>query len=170
MLFSKINRLLLLVLLISWSVFSQKYPGKVYNASNVLPNNTIRSLFVDSTNTLWIGTDNGIVSKKNGVFESYFEEDGLALNSCWAISEDIFQNMWFGSYGAGISIYNGTEFRIISENDGLVHNEITKLFPYGDFMYVGTSDGVSRINIKNYKVSSWDYSETDDLFRVSGFF
>ncbi|APU68772.1 hypothetical protein C723_2089 [Christiangramia flava JLT2011] len=127
-------------------------------------------MFVDSTNTLWIGTDNGIVSKKNGVFESYFEEDGLALNSCWAISEDIFQNMWFGSYGAGISIYNGTEFRIISENDGLVHNEITKLFPYGDFMYVGTSDGVSRINIKNYKVSSWDYSETDDLFRVSGFF
>ena len=37
-------------------------------------------------------------------------------------------------------------------------------------MYVGTSDGVSRINIKDYKVSSWNYSETDDLFRVSGFF
>ncbi|GAB2771429.1 histidine kinase [Actinomadura fibrosa] len=150
--------------------FSQNFPGRNYTAANELPNNSVRSLLVDSNNILWIGTENGVVRKENDVFKYFFEEDGLALNSCWAIAEDENKNLWFGSYGEGVSIYDGYRFQVISEEDGLVHNEITKLFSHGNRMYVGTSNGVSIIDINTLRVESMDVPPVDGLFRVQGFF
>src|SRR5690606_18851746 len=129
-----------------------------------------RSLLIDSNNILWIGTENGVIKKENDEFKYFFEEDGLALNSCWAIAEDRNHNIWFGSYGEGISIYNGFEFEVISEKEGLVHNEITKLFPHGNTMYVGTSNGVSLIDINTREVISLNIPDGEELFRVPDFF
>ncbi|MCP9199766.1 histidine kinase [Gramella sp. GC03-9] len=168
--FSRITRLLLFFLLACNVVFSQNLPGNHYTSANELPNNTVRSLLVDSNNILWIGTDNGVVKKENDAFKSYFEEDGLALNSCWAIAEDANGNIWFGSYGAGLSIYDGEKFRVISKKDGLAHNEINRLYSYRDHMYIGTSDGVSRVNINSFEVLSWKSPLEDELLRVTGFF
>ena len=135
-----------------------------------MPNNAIRSLFVDSSNILWIGTENGVVKNENGELKYLFEEDGLALNSCWAIAEDKNGLLWFGSYGGGVSIYDGFRFKVISEKDGLVHNEITKLFYSDGYMYVGTSDGISIIDINNFEVYSPKLPPEEDLMRVVGFF
>ena len=168
--FYKLIRLFLFLFLWVHVAFSQNFPGKNYTAANQLPNNAVRSLFVDSSNILWIGTENGLVKKENDVFTNFFEEDGLALNSCWAIAEDKNNKMWFGSYGEGLSIYDGDKFKVISEKDGLVNNEITKLFSYGNHVYVGTSDGVSLINVHTYKVVSLNTKPTNELFRVQDFF
>ncbi|MGB8375318.1 MAG: histidine kinase [Salegentibacter sp.] len=168
--FYKTNKLFLFFLLWLNVAFSQKYPGRNYTAATELPNNTVRSLLVDSNNVLWIGTDNGVVRKENDVFKNYFEEDGLALNNCWAIAEDENEHIWFGSYGAGVSIYDGNNFRVISKKDGLVHNQITQLFSYGKNMYIGTSDGVSVIDINTLQVFSFDPPTGKDLLRVMGFF
>lgn len=168
--FYKIIKFFLLLFLWFNIAYSQNFPGKSFTAANELPNNTVRSLLVDSNNILWIGTDNGVVKKENDVFKSFFEEDGLGLNSCWAIAEDKNENIWFGSYGGGVSIYDGIKFKVISEKDGLIHNEITKLFSFENYMYVGTSDGVSIINVDTFKVLSLDIPAGNELFRVSGFF
>jgi len=168
--FYKINKLFLLFFLWACVAFSQNYLGKNYTAANELPNNAVRSLLVDSNNILWIGTENGVVKKENDIFTNFFEEDGLALNSCWAIAEDKNKNLWFGSYGEGVSIYDGVNFRVISEKEGLVHNEITQLFSYKNFMYIGTSNGVSVIDINTYKVISLNKNANNELFRVQDFF
>jgi len=165
----KTNKLFFLLVLWVNVALTQNFPSKNYTASNDLPNNAVRSLLVDSNNTLWIGTENGVIKKENDVFTSFFEEDGLALNSCWAIAEDNKERIWFGSYGEGLSVYNGSNFKIISEKDGLVNNEITKLFTREDFMYVGTSDGVSIINITTYKITSLKLKLQKELFRVQDF-
>ncbi len=167
---SKISKSLLLFFFWFNLAFSQNYPVKNYNATNDLPNNTVRSLLVDSNNILWIGTDNGVVKRENDIFRYFFEEDGLAMNSCWAIAEDKNQNLWFGSYGGGVSIYDGYRFKVISEKDGLAHNEITKLFSFQNYIFVGTSDGVSLINIKNFEVISPKLPSANELFRVRDFF
>ncbi|GHA37804.1 histidine kinase [Salinimicrobium marinum] len=159
-----------LVLLWFNLAFSQNYPVRNYTAANELPNNAVRSLLIDSNNVLWIGTENGVVKKENDVFNYFFEEDGLALNSCWAIAEDNNKKIWFGSYGEGISIYDGFRFKVISEKDGLVHNEITRLFSSENYMFVGTSDGVSFIDINTFKVHSLLLPAGDELFRVQDFF
>ena len=168
--FYKTIKLFLLFLLWFNLAFSQNYPSINYTAANELPNNAVRSLFVDSNNILWIGTENGVVKKENEVFKYFFEEDGLALNSCWAIAEDKNKNLWFGSYGAGVSIYDGFKFKVLSEKDGLVHNEITRMFSYGDHLYVGTSDGISLIDINSLKVLSPKTPPGNEPFRVQDFF
>lgn len=151
-------------------IFSQNYPGKNYTSANELPNNSVRSLLVDSYNILWIGTENGVIKKENDEFQYFFEEDGLALNSCWAIAEDINKNIWFGSYGEGLSIYDGYQFKVISDKDGLVHNEITKLYAHENSMYVGTSDGVSVIDVNTLEVHSFKPPNATELVRVRDFF
>jgi len=78
--------------------------------------------------------------------------------------------MWFGSYGGGVSIYDGATFKVISEKEGLAHNEITRLFPYNNYMFAGTSDGVSRIDINTLKVDSWKIPTEEELIRITGFF
>ncbi len=166
----KISKLFLFLFLWVNVVLSQNYPSKNYTAADELPNNTVRSLLVDSNNILWIGTENGVVKKDNDVFTYFFEEDGLALNSCWAIAEDRNKKLWFGSYGKGVSIYDGVRFKVISEKQGLVHNEITKLFSYGNYMFVGTSNGVSIIEINTLEVHSLSKPSNPELFRVQDFF
>ncbi|MGM0934254.1 MAG: sensor histidine kinase [Bacteroidota bacterium] len=166
----KIIKLFLFLFLWINVAFSQNFSSKNYTAATELPNNTVRSLLVDSNNSLWIGTENGVVKKENGEFKSFFEEDGLALNSCWAIAEDQNSNLWFGSYGEGVSVYVGDRFKVISEKDGLVHNEITKLYSDGNYMYVGTSDGVSLIDVNTFKVLSLNTPPGNELFRVQDFF
>ena len=168
--FYRITKLFFLFFLWLNVASSQNFPVKNYTAANELPNNSVRSLLVDSNNTLWIGTENGLVKKENDVFKYFFEEDGLALNSCWAIAEDKNNNLWFGSYGEGISIYDGVNFEVISEKEGLVHNEITKLFVHGDHMYVGTSDGVSMVDVNTFEMLSLKPPSNGDLFRVQDFF
>ena len=168
--FLKIKRLSFLFFLWINLAFAQNFPSKNYSANTVLPNNAVRSLLIDSDDNLWIGTENGIVKKENDAFSYFFEEDGLALNSCWAIAEDSENRLWFGSYGNGLSIYDGSEFRNISEENGLIHNEITKLFSHGKTMYVGTSDGVSMIDIHSFEIKSFKENPGNQLFRVTGFF
>ena len=168
--FYRIINLFLFLFLWFTTATSQNYPSKNYTAANELPNNAIRSILIDSNNSLWIGTENGVVKKENHVFKYFFEEDGLALNSCWAIAEDKNKKLWFGSYGEGLSIYDGFRFKVISEEEGLVHNEITELFTLGNQMFVGTSDGVSIIDINTYKVISLDLPLEEKLFRVQDFF
>ncbi|MFO7720630.1 MAG: two-component regulator propeller domain-containing protein [Gillisia sp.] len=166
----KTIKLFLFFLLWVTNAFSQNFPSKNYTAANELPNNAIRSLLVDSNNILWIGTENGVVKKENDVFTNFFEEDGLALNSCWAIAEDKNKKLWFGSYGEGVSIYDGAKFKVISEKEGLVHNEITKLFAFGNLMFVGTSNGVSMIDVNTFEVLSLNNHFNNKLFRVQNFF
>ena len=97
--------------------YSQVFPSRNYSSAKELPNNSIRSLFLDSQNFLWIGTENGVVHKENEKFTHFFEEDGLAMNNCWAIAEDASKRMWFGSYGGGLSIYDGQNFTELSKEN-----------------------------------------------------
>lgn len=170
MLFYKTSRIFLCLFFCVQLLCAQNFPSRNFSAANELPNNAVRALFLDSSNKLWIGTENGVVSKQNNNFQSYFEEDGLALNSCWAITEDKYQRIWLGSYGGGITIFDGDHFKVISTRDGLVHDEIVHLFPHENFVYVGTSDGVSRIDMDTFEIQSWKDQGADSLLRVSGFF
>ena len=164
-----ITRLFILLIFCGQILWSQKYPSTHFSTLDKLPNNTIRALLVDSSGFLWIGTDNGLVKKENNVFTSFFEENGLAMNNTWAIAEDIHANIWAGSYGAGLSIYDGTNFKNLNTDDGLINNEITKLHQHDNLMYVGTSDGVSVVDVDNLKIVSAK-PNIKQPYRVTSFF
>ncbi|NKI27998.1 histidine kinase [Arenibacter sp. 6A1] len=164
----KIN--LIFFLLFQWVCLAQTYPSIHYSAEGELPNNTVRALFLDSQDILWIATNNGVAKKQNNNFSYFFTEDGLAMNSTWAIAQDNQDNMWFGSYGGGISRFDGKNFTTYSKKDGLIHDEITKMLHINGFLYVGTSDGISIIDIKTMAIHSKTLENSDQLFRISEFF
>lgn len=133
-------------------IFGQYLPSHNYSTKDGLPNNAVRSLFLDSKNVLWIGTENGVLRKENSSFFNMDETGGLGHNSCWDISQDTNGNMWFASYGGGVSKFNGKKFTIFTTKDGLLANKTRKVFPYKNKVYVGTEQGVSIIDINTNKV------------------
>lgn len=169
MLFSKNNRILFFLFLWGQFLIAQKHHSTHYTSADVLPNNTVRSLLLDSQGILWIGTDNGLVKKENNHFQSYFGEDGLAQNNIWAIQEDANQQLWFGSFGGGVSVFDGHQFKVIAKKDGLVHNDVTTLFLFNNLMCVGTYNGVSLIDINTHQLLS-AAPKTDKPFKINSFF
>ncbi|CAM3086274.1 sensor histidine kinase [Flavobacterium frigoris] len=143
---------LFFLFILSLSSFGQYFPTKNYTTADGLPNNAVRSLFLDSKNVLWIGTENGVSIMQNGAFSTIDESNGLGHNSCWDISQDTNGNMWFASYGGGVSKFDGQKFTVFTKKVGLLANKTRKVFPYKNKMYVGTEQGVSIIDINSNKV------------------
>lgn len=157
-LFKRNNLIIFLFLLFNLSV-GQQYPSKNYSTLDGLSSNSIYSIFKDSRGILWVGTSNGLVKIIGNEIQNFYEKDGLAFNNCWDIKEDKNKNLWFASYGGGLTFYDGETFKIINQENGLVHNNIRKLFLHGNNIYVGTHDGVSIIDIKTFKISNLKIKE-----------
>jgi hypothetical protein len=150
---------------------AQVLPFISYTDRDILPNNTVRALFIARDGALWIGTDNGLVRKFNNESKAYFKEDGLSQNNIWAVSQDPSGKIWVGSYGNGLSTYKNNQFQVYSSNAALPNLEITKLFIYSNFLYVGTSDGLSIINLSDEsEIKSIDPNpDQGELFIVQDF-
>lgn len=152
MLLSKRNKLLFTLLFFIEIVFSQQFPSTNFSTIEGLPNNSVYSIYKDSRGILWVGTANGLSAIQNGGVKNYYTSDGLAHNSCWTIVEDVNHNMWFGSHGGGLTFYNGKNFEVINQNNGLIHNKIRRLFIHKNLLYIGTEFGISVLDIKTHKV------------------
>jgi hypothetical protein len=64
--------------------------------------------FVDNENNLWVGTDNGLYNYFNLNIEEYNFNIGTPDN-VWSIVEDKHGNIWLGSYGNGLYVYDGKQ-------------------------------------------------------------
>ena len=71
-----------LSVLIPSLLLAQDNTSRNFSTSEGLANDAVRSLFIDSNNSLWIGTENGISFFEGGKFTNIYKEDGLAQNSC----------------------------------------------------------------------------------------
>ncbi|MFV5702082.1 histidine kinase [Flavobacterium sp. XS2P12] len=152
MLLFKRNKILLIVLLFVEIAFAQQFPSTNFSTIDGLSNNSVYSIYKDSRGVLWVGTANGLSAIQNGSAKNYFTSDGLAHNSCWAIIEDANHNMWFGSHGGGLTFYDGQNFVVINQKNGLIHDKIRRLFIHNNLLYVGTEFGVSVLDIKTHRI------------------
>ena len=144
-----VNIFCLLVAITPTLLLAQNFPSRNFSTSDGLSNDAVRSLFIDSKDKLWIGTENGISIYEGGVFTNLYKEDGLAQNSCWGICEDIDNNMWFASYGGGVTKFDGKKYKVFTTLDGLAHNKTRKVFSYKNKVIVGTEYGISIIDISS---------------------
>ncbi len=71
-------------------------------------------------------------------------EDGLAQADVLSLHQDQLGNLWIGSNGGGITIYNGRSFSVLSKEDGLVDNVVFAITQdHNNNFWFGTNDGVS---------------------------
>lgn len=164
------NKLFILVCLLCYQLtFTQTFPSKNITTLNGLPSNSIYSLKKDSRGILWVGTGAGVSKIENNKISNLYEEDGLAYNNCWAIEEDSNNNLWFGSYGGGLSFYNGNGFSVYNTNNGLVNNYIRKLFYNDGYVYVGSKNGLSVIDIDSKEIKNVT-DKANNSFQIMDFF
>ncbi len=117
-----------------------------FTTSQGLANNKVWSILEDKIGNLWFGTYQGGVSRYDGnrvdaiesgdiiaqrtqqdikkvngklvkSFTNYTTDQGLAYNSVRCIAEDKVGNIWFGTYGRGVSRYDGNRVDAIERGD-----------------------------------------------------
>ena len=137
----------------SFLMVAQYKTSKNYTTADGLPNNSVRSLYLDKNSNLWIGTENGITKLENGTFSNLILPKTIINNSCWDITQDENGNMWFASYGGGIYKFDGTKFTVFNQKNGLPKDRTRKLLSYKNKIFAGTELGIAIIDIKTNKLT-----------------
>ena len=132
---------------------------------NSISNDLVNTIFEDSKENLWIGTQGGLnlYNKESGTFQSYFKTNGLSDNVIKGILEDENGKIWVSTQN-GLSCFNPNEnsFRNYYEKDGLqgnIFNLSSCIRNSRNELMFGGNSGVSIFNPK-------EITEQDEFPRV----
>jgi ligand-binding sensor domain-containing protein/signal transduction histidine kinase len=135
-----------------------------FNMEKGLLHNTIQSIFVDSKNIVWFATyGSGLSSYKNGIIKNYpspQQSAGIDIN---CFEEDANGNLWIGTYGQGIYIFNGRIFlRKYTQREGLGSNYCYLLIrDKNDNIWIGHKNGLSKYE---YRKKKFNFHQKKDGF------
>jgi ligand-binding sensor domain-containing protein len=121
----------------------------------ILPSDKIYSIYIAPDGTKWFGTDQGVATHKgSNTLENwtvYTTDNGLVNNFVQAITADKKGNLWFGTKGGGISVFDGSKWTSYTKVNGLNSNNILCLTVDNDgVVWIGTDDGVTSFNGENF--------------------
>lgn len=161
-----------------------------YGMQQGLPDKTIYCIMEDSKGNIWMGTQNGGAIKYDGnrvdeinsggmlsnndshdlkmlngkyekTFTAYTTEQGLGNNCIFKIAEDSAGNLWFATYGGGLSRFDGKSFINFNAAYGLGENETYDIvFDNKGNLITGTDHGFAVLkgfqsinkNLKNQSI------------------
>jgi hypothetical protein len=120
----------------------------------ILPSDKIFSIYIATDGTKWFGTDQGVATHKgNNSLENwtvYTTDEGLVNNYVQAITADKEGNLWFGTKGGGISVFDGNKWTSYTTANGLNSNNILCLTVDNEgVVWIGTDDGVASFTAGN---------------------
>ena len=98
-------------------------------------------------------------------WSNYGVPDGLAENAVMSIAQDREGSLWFGTWGGGVSRYDGKKFTTFTTQDGLAGNWGMSIFQDREgFLWFGTRyGGVSRYDGKKFTTFSTQDGLAGDL-------
>lgn len=98
--------------------------------------------------SLWIGTEGGLILYENGNWRSWTEENGLPWKVVMGIAKDTRTGeLWLALFGEGIARYSGGYFEHFTQmNSGLLNDVVYGIDIEGDNVWVATTAGISRYN------------------------
>lgn len=109
-----------------------------------LPNNRTRIVRMDSKNSLWIGTRDGLAKVTGDEITVYNKDDGLMNSFIMSIFEDQKGAIWVGTNGAGLHKYKKSQFEAYTSKDGLQGGVVFQIHQDKDgLMYIPTNQGLS---------------------------
>ncbi|PCJ89902.1 MAG: hypothetical protein COA57_00895 [Flavobacteriales bacterium] len=77
-------------------------------------------------------------------FRTYSLKEGMPQSQVLSMCQDSRGNIWFGTYGGGVGVFNGMEFKTITTKDGLANNSVWAIMEdrQGN-IWIGTDGGIS---------------------------
>jgi ligand-binding sensor domain-containing protein/two-component sensor histidine kinase len=150
--------------------FGQHYSSRNFTVNDGLPSNTVRSIFKDSQNRMWIGTKSGLCLFDGTSFKVFGQEDGFNGTDIYSITEDGNQNLWIGTMEGGISKFDDKIVTNYTTKQGLVSDNVRVVWysKLHHLLFIGTNNGCSVYNGDTFSSISSNEVKTPDLY-VMGF-
>jgi PAS domain S-box-containing protein len=142
-------------------VFGQIYDFQSINQEDGLPSSTINTVFQDSRDYLWFGTEGGGLVKYDGIsYEIFNKNTGLSGEYITDIVEDDNNNIIVATRYSGIFVYDGFQFfKSFNERNKLLSsNKIFKLLKTADGVVAISNTEVTIISPK-YTIAKFFKSE-----------
>lgn len=145
-----------------------------YSVAEGLVDKWVYAIAIDRDDVMWFGTEGGVTRFDGATWKSYTHADGLGLetgqtvknpdytfgnphhidpskqatasNPNYVISAAVDRNdhKWFGTWGGGISRFDGTSWKTYSKADGLGGNFVfAQTVDHNGILWAGTDGGVS---------------------------
>ncbi|WP_298901196.1 two-component regulator propeller domain-containing protein [uncultured Psychroserpens sp.] len=99
---------------------------------------------------------------QNKQLRAFTLEDGLPQSQVYAMTQDSKGYLWLGTQGGGLARFDGNDFRVFNEANGLLSNYINALLTQNNTLYIGTKRGLS---IKHK--SKFTNIETPEINKIS---
>jgi len=119
-----------------------------------LSNDIVRSLLIDKSGNVWIGTENGGLNLFNYESGSFFhfmhdknDKFSISSNSIWSIFEDNIGRLWIGSYDQGLNVVDKYHDKFVSychsgsNNSSLSNDNVSSFLEDVDGNFWIGSDG-----------------------------
>ncbi len=169
---------------------------KTYTTSDGLIDKWVYAIAIDPKGIFWFGTEGGVTTYNGKTWKSYTHADGLGSevanpappssyeapsphhttpqkvvakanpNYVLSIAVDQGNHKWFGTWGAGLSRFDGKNWKTYTTQDGLGGNfiHVVALDSKG-ILWAGTDGGVSKFDGKKWKT----YTTKDGLLNNNVF-
>ena len=83
------------------------------------------------------------LNSQNKQLQALTLEDGLPQSQVYAIAQDHKGYLWLGTQGGGLARFDGKNFKVYNETNGLASNYINAIEAQNDTLYIGTKRGLS---------------------------
>jgi ligand-binding sensor domain-containing protein len=132
----------------------------------------IQSILADRENKVWVGTEKGLFTHEldelgNSFFTQHLKNQSLNVISLY---EDNFENIWIGTFGDGVYIFNKRTLKIrrLTEKDGLSNGSILSMNGVNDKIWLATLGGVTELQLngdplENGSLSTRNLNQEDGL-------
>jgi ligand-binding sensor domain-containing protein/signal transduction histidine kinase/CheY-like chemotaxis protein len=93
-------------------------------------------------------------------FKTYSIEEGLSQSVVYAICQDDFGFLWFGTNGGGVDRFDGKDFKNYTVKDGLSDNVVNCIIKdrFGN-LWICTDNGLSKYDIRQRRFSVYGRKE-----------
>lgn len=173
------RRITFLCIVLQCSIQLVAFHTTVLNSKNGIAGNAVHSVFVDHTNRVWLGTDNGVSCITSNGVTNYIFSNGLTESKVWEIAQSDDKRLWFGSFGNGLYEFKNNRFGHFPLPRSRANNSIRRIFPYENLLFIGTEAGLNVFDLQTnrfltYKnltpVLSQVPVHDPDSFQILGFF
>lgn len=125
----------------------------------------VQDVMTENGHMLWIGT------RADGLYQYNYEtkelkhylatqnENTLSNNNVCVIFRDSKQNLWFGTYGGGICLFDSktNTFKTYDHRNGLQNDAVCGILEDKDgILWISTLEGISRFNLKNQSFDNYN--------------
>ncbi len=133
-----------------------KFDGKQFidfNDKDGIPRDwQVYALTEDSDGNIWAGVlGHGLLRITGRKVTRFTAKEGLPNDNVLCILQDKTGYIWVATYGGGIARFDGSEFTVYDERHGLSSNTCYSMIEDGEYIYIGTSKGITRFEYKNFK-------------------